>query len=44
MSDQLRVDRDDRGVVTLAIDRPEVRNAFGPEVMRALRDTIAGPA
>ena len=41
MSDQLRVDRDDRDVVTLTIDRPEVRNAFGPEVMAAIRDALA---
>ena len=40
MSDQLRVDRDDRDVVTLTIDRPEVRNAFGPEVMQAVRDAV----
>lgn len=40
MSDQLRVTRDDRGVVTLTVDRPEVRNAFGPEVMTAIRDAV----
>lgn len=40
MSDQLRVERDDRDVVTLTIDRPEVRNAFGPEVMQAVRDAV----
>ena len=41
MSDELRVDRDARGVVTLTIDRPEVRNAFGPGVMTAIRDAVA---
>ncbi len=40
MADELRVDRDDRGVVTLTIDRPEVRNAFGPGVMSAIRTTL----
>jgi methylglutaconyl-CoA hydratase len=40
MSDQLRIERDDRGVVTLTLDRPEVRNAFGPEVMEAVRSTV----
>jgi methylglutaconyl-CoA hydratase len=40
MSDELRVDRDDRGVVTLTIDRPEVRNAFGPAVMQGIRDVV----
>jgi methylglutaconyl-CoA hydratase len=32
----LRVDRDDRGVVTVMLDRPEVRNAFGPGLMAEL--------
>lgn len=40
MPDELRVDRDDRGVVTLTIDRPEVRNAFGPGVMEAIRTAL----
>lgn len=42
MSDQLRVERDDRDVVTLTIDRPEVRNAFGPDVMQAVREAVTG--
>ena len=40
MSDHLRVERDDRDVVTLTIDRPEVRNAFGPDVMAAIRAAV----
>jgi methylglutaconyl-CoA hydratase len=35
---QLREERDDRGVVTLTIDRPEVRNAFNAELMAELTD------
>ena len=41
MTDQLRIDRDDRGVVTLTMDRPEVRNAFGPDLIGALADALA---
>ncbi|WP_238443481.1 enoyl-CoA hydratase-related protein [Salsipaludibacter albus] len=37
----LLTERDDRGVVTLTIDRPEVRNAMSPELMTALTDTLA---
>jgi methylglutaconyl-CoA hydratase len=37
MADEhLLVDRDERNVVTLTMNRPEVRNAFGPDLMRAL--------
>src|SRR5690625_3827838 len=42
-SDQVRhlqVTRDPRGVVTLTFDRPEVRNAFNPELMREITETI----
>jgi methylglutaconyl-CoA hydratase len=35
----LGVDRDDRGVVTVTIDRPEV-NAFDAELIRRLRETF----
>lgn len=42
MADELRVDRDTRGVVTLTIDRPKVRNAFGPGVMEAIRTALVG--
>lgn len=45
MTDALRRARDDRGVVTLTMDRPEVRNAFGPELMADLAaafDEVAG--
>jgi methylglutaconyl-CoA hydratase len=41
MSDELRIDRDDRGVVTLTMDRPDVRNAFGPDLIGALADALA---
>lgn len=42
MTDEvLRVDRDDRGVVTLTLNRPEVRNAFNPELMTALGDELS---
>lgn len=41
MSDALRTTRDSRGVATLTMDRPEVRNAFGPDLMAALADTFA---
>lgn len=34
----LREARDARGVVTLTFDRPEVRNAFDPALMRAITD------
>lgn len=34
--------RDERGVVTLTLNRPEVRNAFGPELMDALRGSFDG--
>jgi methylglutaconyl-CoA hydratase len=36
------IDRDDRGVVTLTLNRPEVRNAFGPQMMRDLIDAFDG--
>lgn len=37
MTDLVRTDRDDRGVITLTLDKPEIRNAFNPEFMRAIR-------
>lgn len=39
MSDVLREERDDRDVVTLTFDRPDVRNAFDARLMAALADT-----
>jgi methylglutaconyl-CoA hydratase len=36
VTDVLRRDRDDRGVLTLTIDRPEVRNAFDGDLQEAL--------
>ncbi len=38
MSDPLRVETDDRGVATVTMDRPEVRNAFNPELIERLRE------
>jgi methylglutaconyl-CoA hydratase len=37
----LAIDRDARGVVTLTLDRPDVRNAFDAELMRALTAAVA---
>jgi methylglutaconyl-CoA hydratase len=37
LTDLVRTDRDDRGVVTLTLDKPEIRNAFNPAFMRAIR-------
>ncbi len=39
-NEHLLVERDDRGVVTLTMNRPEVRNAFDPELMRGLIDAM----
>lgn len=38
----LRVERDDRGVVTVTMDRPEVRNAFDADLIQRLRATFEG--
>ncbi|MFA9429045.1 enoyl-CoA hydratase-related protein [Egicoccus sp. AB-alg2] len=40
MTDALLIDRDDRGVVTLTLNRPEVRNAFDPGLMSAIRRAV----
>lgn len=40
MSEIVRIDRDERGVATVALDRPEVRNAFDPALMGAIRDGL----
>lgn len=40
MAEPLRTDRDERGVVTLTLDRPEARNAFSGELMRALAAAV----
>lgn len=42
MSEPLRTDRDDRGVVTVTMDRPEVRNAFDADLIARLRTTFEG--
>ena len=39
-NDPLRVERDDRGVVTLTLDRPEVKNAFDAALIIRLRETF----
>ena len=36
----LRTERDRRGVVTLTLDRPELRNALSAELMSALTETV----
>ncbi len=41
MSQVLLRDRDDRGVVTLTLHRPDVRNALSPPLMTALEDALA---
>jgi methylglutaconyl-CoA hydratase len=38
VADGLRIDRDDRGVVTFTLDRPEVRNALDAALMGAIAD------
>lgn len=40
MTEHLLIDRDDRDVVTLTMHRPEVRNAFGPDLMRGLTESM----
>lgn len=41
MTDEvLRTERDDRGVVTLTLNRPETRNAFDAELMGAVADAV----
>lgn len=42
MSEVLRTERDERGVLTLTIDRPEVRNAFDERLQEALTEAFAG--
>ncbi|MDX1620442.1 MAG: enoyl-CoA hydratase-related protein [Nitriliruptorales bacterium] len=38
--DILRRERDDRGVVTLTLNRPDIRNAFDPDFMTAIRSAF----
>ena len=40
MADLVREERDERGVVTLTLAKPEIRNAFNPEFMRAIRSAF----
>ena len=40
VTDALLIDRDDRGVVTLTLNRPEVRNAFNSDLMQAMGDAV----
>jgi methylglutaconyl-CoA hydratase len=44
VSDDLRQQRDRRGVVTLTLDRPEVRNAFDADLMQAITDAVTALA
>lgn len=44
MTDELLVERDGRGVVTVTLNRPEVRNALSPSLMTALRDELGALA
>lgn len=41
-SDPLHVHRNERGVVTLTLDRPEARNAFSARLMTVIADTVEG--
>ncbi len=41
MADEVLVDIDDRGVATVTLHRPEVRNALDPATMTALQDALA---
>jgi methylglutaconyl-CoA hydratase len=40
VSDDLRLERDRRGVATLTLDRPHVRNAFDAGLMQAITDRV----
>lgn len=40
----LHVERDERGVVTVMLDRPDVRNAFDAELIGRIRETFEGLA
>lgn len=40
MSEPIGVDRDDRGVATLTLQRPDVRNAFDAELIAALHTAV----
>jgi methylglutaconyl-CoA hydratase len=44
VSDDLRQERDRRGVVTLTLDRPEVLNAFDAGLMQAITDAVTALA
>jgi methylglutaconyl-CoA hydratase len=44
VTDSLRQDRDDRGVVTLTLDRPEVRNALDAGLMEAITAAVSALA
>jgi methylglutaconyl-CoA hydratase len=41
MSEPLTTERDDRGVVRITMDRPEVKNAFDADLIRRLRTTFS---
>ena len=42
MSELLRTERDARGVVTLTLDRPDVRNAFSAQLMAEITEAVTG--
>jgi methylglutaconyl-CoA hydratase len=42
VTDLVRQERDERGVVTLTLAKPEIRNAFNPGFMRAIRAAFDG--
>lgn len=42
--EELRIERDGRDVVTLTLNRPDVRNAFNASLMGGLADAVAGLA
>ena len=44
MPDTIRIDRDDRGVATVTMDRPDVRNAFDDRLIAELHHAATGLA
>ena len=41
MSNEVLMKRDDRGVLSITLNRPEIRNAFNDQVIVLLREAIA---
>jgi methylglutaconyl-CoA hydratase len=44
MNDQLHQQLDKRGVLTLTLNRPDIHNAFGPELIQQLTQTLEAAA